>query len=405
MRYKHIVFDIDGTLIDTEYAVLHSLQETVKTLSGKELPLSDLAFALGITGADALDILGIKDISPAIDLWNQNMCHYADTVTVFDQITDLLERLSKLGCEMGIVTSKTKEEFEQDFCPMGISHYFKIAVCADDTAEHKPDAAPLLKYMEYAGISGEELLYVGDSKYDGLCAKNAGVDFALAVWGSHSCSIPADHYLNDPVDLLSIINIKNIVFDFGNVIIKWDVNALLEKYDLEEDTSKILKETIFASEEWLQMDSGLLSAEQAEKIFQAKVPDPLKNRVSEIMRTWFENVEFNKEICALIQKLKQNGYRIYGLSNTNIPFYEYIKNSDIGVYFDGFVISAVERMMKPDRQIFERFFEKFSLDPGECFLIDDTEENISAAAECGMRGFVFDMDHFQELERKLMAGY
>ncbi len=54
MRYKHIVFDIDGTLIDTEYAVLHSLQETVRALSGKEIPCSELIFALGITEIDAL---------------------------------------------------------------------------------------------------------------------------------------------------------------------------------------------------------------------------------------------------------------------------------------------------------------------------------------------------------------
>ena len=54
MKYKHIVFDIDGTLIDTEYAVLHSLQETIKGLSGREIPCSELRFALGITGTDAL---------------------------------------------------------------------------------------------------------------------------------------------------------------------------------------------------------------------------------------------------------------------------------------------------------------------------------------------------------------
>lgn len=60
MKYEHIVFDIDGTLIDTEYAVLHSLQETIMELSGEEIPVSELTFALGITGADALKILGIS---------------------------------------------------------------------------------------------------------------------------------------------------------------------------------------------------------------------------------------------------------------------------------------------------------------------------------------------------------
>lgn len=71
MKYKHIVFDIDGTLIDTEYAVLHSLQETIKGLSGREIPCSELRFALGITGTDALKKLAIKDTSYAIELWDK----------------------------------------------------------------------------------------------------------------------------------------------------------------------------------------------------------------------------------------------------------------------------------------------------------------------------------------------
>ncbi len=195
--------------------------------------------------------------------------------------------------------------------------------------------------------------------------------------------------------------IKNIIFDFGNVVIRWDTDALLKKYSLDDATLKCLKEVIFESEEWLQMDSGLLNAKQAERIFQSKVPYPLKDQVSEIMCTWFEKVEFHKDTCDLIRKWKKHGYKIYCLSNTNIQFYEYIKKSDIGIYFDGFVISAAEKLMKPDKEIFERLFEKFSLNASECFFIDDTKENVIAGRECGMSGFVFDIARLQELEREL----
>ncbi len=77
---------------------------------------------------------------------------------------------------------------------------------------------------------------------------------------------------------------------------------------------------------------------------------------------------------------------MYGLSNTNIQFYEYMKRSEVGGYFDGFVISAVEKMMKPDEKIFGRLFGKFSLNPRECFFVDDTEKNILAGRKCGMDG-------------------
>ena len=105
---------------------------------------------------------------------------------------------------MGIVTSKTREEFKQDFSHFNISHYFKTIVCADDTQRHKPNAAPLLKYLEISKADCRQTLYIGDSKYDSMCAENAGIDFALAVWGSRQTSIKADYFLKNPMDLLSL---------------------------------------------------------------------------------------------------------------------------------------------------------------------------------------------------------
>lgn len=205
MKYKHIVFDVDGTLVDTEYAVLHSLQETLRILSGKEIPCAELEFALGITGIDALKILEIPNISHAIGLWEKILRNYIDTNKIFEGIAELLENLRKLDYKMGIVTSRTREEFTHEFCRLGISHYFTTIVCADDTQEHKPNAAPLLKYVQLSEIDYGEVLYIGDSEYDSKCAENAGIDFALAVWGSHGRHVKADYFLESPADLLSVM--------------------------------------------------------------------------------------------------------------------------------------------------------------------------------------------------------
>ena len=125
MKYKHIVFDIDGTLIDTEYAVLHSLQETIKGLSGREIPCSELRFALGITGTDALKKLAIKDTSYAIELWDKNMRNYINNIKVFDGIVELLKNLLSLDYKMGIVTSKTREEFTHDLSYCSTEEFFE----------------------------------------------------------------------------------------------------------------------------------------------------------------------------------------------------------------------------------------------------------------------------------------
>lgn len=194
--------------------------------------------------------------------------------------------------------------------------------------------------------------------------------------------------------------IKNIVFDFGNVIIKWNVDDILRNYATNNEELEKLKKEIFQSEEWDKLDRGSLSAEQAEKIFENRLPSELKCKAKEIMNSWFEKVEFHKEVCEFIKSLKDRGYKVYGLSNTTVQFYEYIRDLEIGKYFDGFLISAVEKMMKPDEEIYYRLFEKFELKPDECFFLDDTEKNIVASKKCGMQGMVFDISKFEEIKKE-----
>jgi len=202
MKYTHIVFDVDGTLLDNEEAVLYSLQDVVRETLFKDMPIDDLRFALGITSYDTLSKLGIRDLHSASQLWQKFYLNHEKKVIVFDGISKCLQQLLEQGTVLGIVTSKTAEEYENEFVPLGLTHYFDIVVCADDTKNHKPHSEPMVKFLACANAQAKSTLYIGDSEYDMRCAYGAGVDFALALWGCKKPDgIQATYRLLTPYDV------------------------------------------------------------------------------------------------------------------------------------------------------------------------------------------------------------
>ena len=203
-RYRHIVFDIDGTLIDTEHAVLYSLRDTLAE-QGLTYRIDELTFALGIPGADTLRRLNVDDVLGTRARWFELIAAYHDSIALFDGIDELTRALVDRGLELGIVTSKIRVRYHEDFDHLGIAERFGCVVCAEDTETHKPEPGTLLKYLELTGADPVETLYVGDSPYDAACAHGAGLDFALAVWGHRARDIAAEHYLDNPCNLLDVL--------------------------------------------------------------------------------------------------------------------------------------------------------------------------------------------------------
>ena len=204
-KYKHILFDIDGTLIDTEEAILQSLQDTVREMLHKDIETQELKFALGIPGSAALRKLGITDTERANDRWNEHLLKYKSRIRLFDGIPELLSSLKTNGCKLGIVTSKTRNEYAADFAApfFALSDYFGTVICVEDAARPKPYPDPLLTYLNTAHIHAGDAVYIGDTVYDSQCAKNAGLDFGLAAWGNAGAQeIPANYLFKTPADVL-----------------------------------------------------------------------------------------------------------------------------------------------------------------------------------------------------------
>jgi HAD superfamily hydrolase (TIGR01549 family) len=203
--YKTVIFDIDGTLIDTEHAVLSSLQKMLNDDYGKYYTFEELHFVLGIPGAQSLPQLGISDIASANERWNVYMKGFFWSVKVFDGVAEVLSSLADHKVCTGIVTSKTREELRSDFIPFGLMKYLSFIVCADDTDEHKPNPKPILKFLEIANAEPKTSVYIGDTDYDFQCARSAGIDFGLALWGSKTPDVMAQHKLAKPADIIQLI--------------------------------------------------------------------------------------------------------------------------------------------------------------------------------------------------------
>ncbi len=184
MKYPHVVFDVDGTLLDTERSVLLSLRDTLREVMGRDYSLEELEFSLGIPGADALETLGVANVPAVLARWEELLQGYRHLDGVFDGIPELLAALKRSGRALGVVTSRTRAEFDLDFSQLEIGPCFQVVITADDTDLHKPHPDPLLKYMELSGAAAEDILYIGDSGHDARCAQAAGVDFGLAGWGA-----------------------------------------------------------------------------------------------------------------------------------------------------------------------------------------------------------------------------
>ena len=203
--FNCIIFDVDGTLIDTEFTVKKSLQKLLLEETQKEYSWDELDFILGIPGEVSLKKFGLKNVGEASRRWNSYMPEFKNQVKVYAGIEHTLQQLKALGLTTGIVTSKTDIEFRDDFIPFGLMPYFDLYVCASDTQRHKPFPDPLLKFLEISGLKADQTIYIGDTAYDQQAASAAGIPFGLALWGTKSPeTIKADFKLNNPEDILKL---------------------------------------------------------------------------------------------------------------------------------------------------------------------------------------------------------
>ena len=194
------------------------------------------------------------------------------------------------------------------------------------------------------------------------------------------------------------MSIKNIVFDLGRVLIKFEPKEYIEQ-NVPEEKREDFYNGIFGSTEWLMLDRGTLSYEDAKKIFKERVSgvDKQIDRLFDV--DLFEILQPIEENVKLLPKLKEK-YNLYILSNFHQPAFEHIfKKYDFFRLFDGHTVSCYYYLLKPEKEIYDTLIEKFNLIPEETVFIDDTKVNIDACEKEGIRGI--HLPDYTELKQKL----
>ncbi len=155
--------------------------------------------------------------------------------------------------------------------------------------------------------------------------------------------------------------IRNILFDMGNVLIRFDRKLFLDRLDVSEADKEILLREVFANVEWAQMDRGSKTEETALEGMRTRLPERLHAAAETLTLHWDEPLIPIDGVYELIGELKAKGYGIYLLSNASVRQHNYWPRIPASCFFDGKLISADVHVVKPQPEIYNLCVEKFGL--------------------------------------------
>ncbi len=186
--------------------------------------------------------------------------------------------------------------------------------------------------------------------------------------------------------------IRNIVFDMGKVLLEYDPYQACRRHAGDVQKAKVLEDAIFNHPEWQgKIDSGLLYEDEYLLDVQDRLETPeLKQLAADILSDWWLDTLFPKRgMKQLLEGLLEKGYRLYVLSNCGYRFRDFEYKIPCVEQFSGILVSAEEKLLKPETAVFQRLCEKFGLQMDECVFVDDLQKNVDGAVAAGMQGYCF----------------
>ncbi len=195
------------------------------------------------------------------------------------------------------------------------------------------------------------------------------------------------------------MKIKNIILDMGKVLLDFDPDYSLNELCENEEAKPIIKKEYFEADEWIESDMGLITPKERLEKVKLRVPHEFHTDLERVAENWdicMTPIDGARDFC---RYAKENGYRVFVLSNASCEFYSYFTKYYELDFFDGIVVSADLHLMKPDARIYNYLLEKFSLCAEECLFIDDRKENVEGAKAVGINAVLFE-NNYEEIKLK-----
>lgn len=194
--------------------------------------------------------------------------------------------------------------------------------------------------------------------------------------------------------------IKNIIFDMGDVLIRFDMQAFADRFDIPQEDKDLLTDEIFrGNANWSLADWGVITEKDVADRACERLPERLHGFAHSLAERWWDPILPVEGMADLVRRLKEAGYGIYLLSNAGSAHNTYWKTVPGSEHFDGVVASANEKMVKPQPEIFRLCLDRFGLKAEECLFVDDRETNLAGAEVCGIRSLIF--RNASDLQRRL----
>jgi pyrophosphatase PpaX len=209
MRFPVVLFDLDGTLVDSGGIILASMRHATQVVLRREIPDAELMAAVGGPGLEAqMRAFSSDRVEELVSVYRAHNEPLHEELECCSGMDAAIAALKAQGRRLGVVSAKRRSTVELAFAQVPLGHLFEVVVGGDETERQKPAPDPLLLALDRLGAAPEEAAYVGDSPYDMLAAWAAGLHAVGVTWGrihAREALGDADVLVDSAEELLAVL--------------------------------------------------------------------------------------------------------------------------------------------------------------------------------------------------------